>query len=74
MLEALRHHGEMSLRDLGIVVEADDVEAADKWLTEALDRGWYPKLEAVRFEAAGVEVDPSKVQALAAVKRRREAW
>ena len=73
MLEALRHHGEMSLRDLGITVEADDVEAADQWLTEALDRGWYPKLESVGFQAAGIEVDPSKVQALAALRRRREA-
>ena len=73
MLEALRHHGEMSLTYVGLIVEADDVEAADQWLTEALDRGWYPKLESVGFQAAGIEVDPSKVQALAALRRRREA-
>ena len=76
LLEALQRHAGGDLKQLYLAVALEDLEAADRCLSEALDRGCYPQLERVGVLTQEADGDESSslrgVNSEAALDRRYE--
>ena len=59
LLEALERHAGGELKELYLAVALEDFEAADRCLSEALDRGCYPQLARLSLETQAAEGDES---------------